>query len=101
MALKLEWRVSIQARVGPARDVGSLSPGKYKSFCVQISRAGIRKNEPNPIERETPQNLQAILSAHRTENGFETRELSEIALTCLDEFDEILACAQPGVRTAK
>ena len=67
----------------------------------RMRSGAIRKNEPNLIERETLQTLQVLLSAHRTENGYGTRELSEIALACPDEFDELFACAQPGLRIAK
>jgi Zn-dependent peptidase ImmA (M78 family) len=100
-ALKLEWRVSIQALVRRARDVGAIPSEKYKSLCVQISKAGIRRNEPNPIAPEAPQNLRAILGTHRIEHGYGNSELSEIALAFPDEFDELFACAQPGLRIAK
>lgn len=100
-ALKLEWRVSIQSLVRRARDVGTISPDKYKSLCVQISRAGLRKTEPNPIPHETPRNLEAILSAHRNENGYGIVELSEIAIATPDEFNELFSCSLPGLRIAR
>jgi Zn-dependent peptidase ImmA (M78 family) len=100
-ALKLEWRVSIQALVRRARDVGAISSDRYKSLCVQISRAGMRKDEPNPVAAETPRNLESVLTAHRTENGYGLNELSEVALACPDEFGEVFSCSLRGLRIAK
>jgi len=99
-ALKLEWRVSIQALIRRAREVGAISPDKYKSLCVQISKAGMRTVEPNPIAPEIPRNLAAILATHRTENGYGTFELGEIALSHPDEFSERFSCALRGLRIA-
>jgi len=100
-ALKLEWRVSIQALVRRARDVGAISSDRYKSLCVQISKAGMRKDEPNPITPETPRNLESVLTAHRNENGYGAIELSEIALANPDEFSELFSSALRGLRIAK
>ena len=53
--LKMEWKISMQALVRRARDVGAIDAGQYKSLMVQLSKNGYRTREPTnldpPVER--------------------------------------------------
>ncbi len=100
-ALKVRWRVSIQALVRRAKDLGTITPGKYKSLCVQISRAGMRTNEPNPIEPEHPQNLAAILEVHRLEHEYDFDEISQLALASPEEFNRLMSPDRPTLRIVR
>lgn len=99
-ALKMTWRVSIQALVRRARNLETIPPGRYKSLCVQISRAGMRTNEPNAIEPEQPQNLASILDVHRLEHGYDLDEISRLALASSAEFERLLSPARKKLRIA-
>lgn len=99
-SLKLNWRVSIQALVRRARDLGVIAQARYKSLCVQISRAGMRTREPNPIEPEQPQNLNSILRVHTDEHGYTLEEISALALADPDEFGRLLSPKRPQLKLA-
>ena len=44
--LKMEWKISMQALVRRAQDVGAIDAGQYKSLMVQLSKNGYRTREP-------------------------------------------------------
>jgi Zn-dependent peptidase ImmA (M78 family) len=46
VAIKEEWGISCYAVMTRARDLTLITPGRYKSFCIQANRMGWRKNEP-------------------------------------------------------
>jgi Zn-dependent peptidase ImmA (M78 family) len=100
-ALKMTWHVSIQALVRRARDLGVIPVQKYKSLCVQISRAGMRTNEPNPIEPEQPKNLASILKVHRVYHGYDLNDISRLALSTPDEFKRFFSPSRPKLRIAQ
>ena len=53
--LKIEWKISMQALVMRARDLGAIDARQHKSLMVQLSRNGYRTREPAnldpPVER--------------------------------------------------
>ena len=55
--LKMEWKVSMQALVMRARDLGAIDTRQHKSLMVQLSKNGYRTREPvnldPPVEQPT------------------------------------------------
>ena len=53
--LKMEWKISMQAIVMRARELGSIDEQQHKSLMVQLSKNGYRTREPGnldpPVER--------------------------------------------------
>ncbi len=53
--LKIEWKISMQAIVMRARDLGAIDARQHKSLMVQLSKNGYRTKEPSnldpPVER--------------------------------------------------
>lgn len=49
---KKRWRVSAMAMAYRVRSIGLLSDWQYKSICIELTRRGYRKGEPDGIERE-------------------------------------------------
>lgn len=49
---KVRWRVSLAALNYRMHKIGLLTDWKYRDFCIQISKNGYHKEEPNPIGRE-------------------------------------------------
>lgn len=45
-SVKSKWGVSMQALIRRARDLGIITPERYRSLNIQISSRGWRKNEP-------------------------------------------------------
>ena len=101
-AMKLKWRVAMQAIIRRARDTGAISAASYQSLCVRISQLGYRKNEPNPIQPEVPKTLQRIINLHLTERGYKVAELSDAMLCTEDEFRRLYLQdgPQPRLRIA-
>lgn len=87
--LKLQWRVAMQAIIRRAKDTGAISAAAYRSLCVRISQLGYRKNEPNPIERETPKTFRRIVDLYLGERGYSVAEISSAMLSAEDEFREL------------
>jgi Zn-dependent peptidase ImmA (M78 family) len=85
-ALKLRWRTAMQAIIRRAKDTGAISAGSYQSLCVRISQLGYRKNEPNPIEPETPKMLRRIVEVYLADRGYSIPELSAAMLCNEQEF---------------
>ncbi|MBK1831343.1 DUF2188 domain-containing protein [Verrucomicrobiaceae bacterium R5-34] len=45
-AIKAEWGISCAATMRRAADLGSITQGRYKGFCIWSNKYGFRKNEP-------------------------------------------------------
>lgn len=60
---KSRWRVSLAALNYRLHKIHIISDWKYRDFCIEISRLGYNKKEPNPIERETSVVWQKVLRA--------------------------------------
>jgi Zn-dependent peptidase ImmA (M78 family) len=67
VTLKARWLVSVSALAYRMHALELLTKWHYHSICVQISKLGFRKREPNPISRETSLVLQKVFSALRAE----------------------------------
>ncbi len=87
-AMKLRWRVAMQAIIRRAKDT-AINPSSYQSLCVRISQLGYRKNEPNPIDPETPKVLRHIIEIYLTERGYTVPQLSEAMLCTEAEFRKL------------
>jgi len=83
--LKPYWRVSMQALIYRAYRLSVISEYKYTQLFKQLSKAGYRKREPNPIPGEHPENLR-LLIAQLQENNLTLDDLSKIAELHKTEF---------------
>ncbi len=62
--LKRRFGLSIQALLHRLRDVGIITEGQYKQWCMNVGRMGWRRREPGEITVEKPQWLsQNVLRA--------------------------------------
>lgn len=52
--LKAGWGTSIQALIRRSKDLGVITPDRYRKLQMQISSRGWRKNEPVEIPKEHP-----------------------------------------------
>lgn len=86
LALKLHWRVSVQALLMRARDLGTLSPRSYTRMQSTLSAAGRARNEPNPLPHERPTLLSRVIDLHLGEHDYSVGELSALANADEGEF---------------
>jgi Zn-dependent peptidase ImmA (M78 family) len=96
--LKSYWRVSMQALVRRARDLGKITQSQYTTAFEQFSRMGYRKNEPVEIEPEMPSTLERLIEARRNHGGYSDAELAEIAMISEEEFAAVYLGRPPGLR---
>ena len=59
---KAEWGVSVLALAHRLHAAGLLSPWYYRQVCIEAQQFGMRKREPNPIDRERSQVLHKVLT---------------------------------------
>jgi Zn-dependent peptidase ImmA (M78 family)/transcriptional regulator with XRE-family HTH domain len=65
--LKQKWKVSRAMLARRARDVGAISDNQYRRIVTEMSAAGWRTREPDPLVAETPVLLTSLVShASRT-----------------------------------
>jgi Zn-dependent peptidase ImmA (M78 family)/transcriptional regulator with XRE-family HTH domain len=76
--LKQHWRVSMNALLKRACDLGTISPRSRSYLWMQMGKAGYRKIEPVTIPTEEPTTLDQIISTHSKELGYTTLDLSKL-----------------------
>lgn len=77
--LKNTYWVSIQAIIRAAYDRDRISRERYTSLFKQLSARQWRTVEPDPIPLERPQLWPEALRIHRTEHGYNDRDLAALA----------------------
>jgi Zn-dependent peptidase ImmA (M78 family)/DNA-binding XRE family transcriptional regulator len=65
--LKRLWTVSLSALTYRLHALRLLSDWHYRSLCIEISKRGFRKTEPDEAPRESSQVLAKVFAALRTE----------------------------------
>ena len=78
LELKQVWRVSMQALIYRAKDLGIITERRFTSLFQQLSRLGYRKQEPFPIPREEPQLVKILLNKHKSQLGYTDKELAQL-----------------------
>jgi Zn-dependent peptidase ImmA (M78 family) len=78
LQLKPSWKVSMQALIRRARDIGEINERRYTSLFEMLSRAGYRKKEPQPIQAENPEQVKNLLALYKTELGYSDAELASL-----------------------
>lgn len=89
IALKVVWGVSLLALVYRLHSVGVVSEWIYRSLCIEASRLGYRRNEPNGGARETSQLLTKVFSALR-ESGQTKEHVSRDLVVFESELDALV-----------
>lgn len=86
LQLKPYWKVSMQALIRRARDVGEISDRQYQSLFQMLSRYGYRKREPFPIQTEKPETVRTLLNMFREHLNFSNMELAELLKISNEDF---------------
>jgi Zn-dependent peptidase ImmA (M78 family) len=82
-ALKLKWRVSMQALIVRAQKLGLITKERYTSLFVRLSQLGYRKHEPHELEEERPMRLRELIDLHLKDLGYSESDLAK-AMLCSD-----------------
>jgi len=86
LRLKPRWRVSMQALIRRARDLGKISDRQYTSLFTYLSKLGYRKNEPVPLDPEHPTTIRRLIDVHFQDLGYSLSELSETVFCTEERF---------------
>ncbi|MCG3135932.1 MAG: hypothetical protein HMLKMBBP_03708 [Planctomycetes bacterium] len=98
LALKPRWRVSVQAMVVRAHQLGRLPKSRYQDLFRQMSGMGWRKDEPLPVAPEQPSLLKEVVALHIRQHGYSIPELAARALASEQEFRDLVLQERPIVR---
>ena len=79
--LKPYWRVSIQALIKRARELGQLTESRYTSLYTQLSKLGYRKNEPAPLAPEEPTIIRDLIRVHQNDLEYTVPQMSKLAVS--------------------
>lgn len=70
---KVKWGVAAMALAHRANELGLMTEWAYRTACVDLSRQGYRRGEPDGIERESSQLLRKVLQQlHAEKQGIAT-----------------------------
>lgn len=96
-SLKPYWRVSMNALLKRAGDLGVIQPRTKSYLWMQMGKRGYRTHEPVEIATETPSLLNELLEVHKRNLGFGPRELAEMMhATEVDVLREYLGAESEG-----
>jgi len=85
-ALKLRWKVSIQALIVRAHDLSVITDRQYRSLMVQVGKMGWRTSEPVRVEPEEPTVLRSIIDHYVHRKGYSTADLCSLTMSLEPEF---------------
>ncbi|MFD9664814.1 helix-turn-helix domain-containing protein [Rhodococcus sp. NPDC059968] len=68
LRIKADYGMSVGAIIRRAKDIGAISPARYRSLSIQLSSQGWRTNEPVEVPQESPrlfaQALERVYGRH-------------------------------------
>jgi Zn-dependent peptidase ImmA (M78 family)/DNA-binding XRE family transcriptional regulator len=90
-ALKLEWKVAMQALLMRATSLKFVSENQGRYLWQQISARGWRLHEPAELDfpAEVPKVLSAIIKSHLCDLGYSFSELTKLVRIYESEFSEM------------
>jgi Zn-dependent peptidase ImmA (M78 family)/transcriptional regulator with XRE-family HTH domain len=100
-SLKALWKVSMQALLKRASDLGTITRGKSDYLWMQISRLGYRLREPTELDppREEAQTLQQLIDVHLGTFKYSLGQLAGV-LNCF-EPDLVTSYGLPALRASR
>jgi Zn-dependent peptidase ImmA (M78 family)/transcriptional regulator with XRE-family HTH domain len=99
--LKLKWKVSIQALIRRAKDIGKINDRRYSSLMVEMSKLGYKRNEPNPVPVEQPRLLKALIDVHLRQLGYSLTDMSRKLAMHEWELKSLYLGTGPALRLVK
>jgi len=89
IALKLRWRVSMQALLMRAQHLGSITARQARYLWMLIGKAGFRTREPAEAEipPERPSLLAEILDLYRHTFGYTSSQIAELIAVNAPELE--------------
>ncbi|MGH4011039.1 MAG: helix-turn-helix domain-containing protein [Pseudonocardiaceae bacterium] len=87
LSAKRQWKVAAMALTHRLHELGEITDWEYRQACIQLSRLGYRRSEPDGITRESSQLLQKVFQAVREDYGTVAHIARELHIST-DELNE-------------
>ena len=87
--LKSYWKVSKAAITYKAYKIGYLTPSRYKTFMIELSRSGERKTESDFVDIDAPVLIDKVINAHLNQLHYSREELLNVLSINENDFEEI------------
>ncbi len=99
--LKLYWKVSKQALIYRAKDLGIITPQKFTTLFVELSRNGERKRESLEVPIDEPRLFKEVLQLWGSDLQKPERQLiDELIGVPFSDFQDWLGMPKPLLRVA-
>lgn len=89
--LKPYWKVSMQALLMRAANIGHLQRNEARYLWMQINKLKYRTNEPNPLQKEEVKIYPAIMAFFKNEMGYSKEEVAETLMINSQELESLHA----------
>jgi len=101
--LKPYWKVSMQAILKRATDLGAITERQARYVWMQLSAAGYRKREPPELDIpvEEPRLLREMVDIHVGNLGYSTEELSKLLGLLESDLRALYLPKPPGLRAVQ
>ncbi len=86
---KKRWRVSLMALAYRLHKLGIVSDWQYRTLCIQASKKGYRKKEPNPIDPEFSGLFETVFR-ELWNDGFTINKIGKELKLPLDELHHLI-----------
>ena len=95
--LKRYWKISIQALLMRAKQLGIIEDWKQRQMFMKLSKAGFRLREPEELDppAEPPRRIQQIIAFHKTKLGYTDNDLQNALATSIDDIYSIYLQGTP------
>jgi Zn-dependent peptidase ImmA (M78 family)/DNA-binding XRE family transcriptional regulator len=86
--LKRYWKISIQALLMRAKQLGIIEDWKQRQMFMKLSKAGFRLREPEELDppAEPPQRIKEIIDYHKIKLGYSDNDLQIALATNIDDI---------------
>ena len=88
LQLKPSWKVSMQALIHRAKDIGEITESRYTSLFQQLSRAGYRKKEPVTIQREKPELIHTLITIYKEQLDYDDNDIAKLLNINVTDFQK-------------
>lgn len=97
-AMKPYWKVSMATILRRAFDLGKITVFTYRKLNTQISKYGLKTNEPVSIPIEEPEVIKDIIDVHRNDHGYTLMELLQLMRSTEKKYRRFYLSDEPTER---
>jgi Zn-dependent peptidase ImmA (M78 family) len=101
LRLKIKWKVSMNALLKRAIDLGVLTRNQEKYLWMQMSQNGFRKNEPCPLPLEAPSLLNELIDKYKSELQYSVEDITALLKITRNAYYEYFENNRPRLKLIK